>query len=314
MLRGRLPQLREDANGPVRVVRQYTRRFHGLTTCAWAVEPAISEEQPLVGLWPFPAAADGDDVDSVLGDDVDVDALGVEACFAEPLSHDQSVSESTELGNATCVLCDGRGMKRTILAVPFAALLLTACSGSADEAAPAATSSTTTATATDAAWTEAECEEATMADWTAHCTQFTEEDPEATESETSAVATETPLGGTYQGERSTITVAADPNYEFSKETFGAENAVRAVLLTFTVENQGTEVMEAYNFLQSATFAGAAAEMIADMDTSTTPAGDILPGRTATWTTAYAIPTADAGELIVSVGFGMSGNIYFTGTV
>jgi hypothetical protein len=207
--------------------------------------------------------------------------------------------------------------RHALLILPAVALFAAAaCSSSGEAAAPA----TVTVTATpseervvDAAWNEDTCAEASMADWTEHCAEFAE-DSDTGQSTLASSPLETPLGGTYQGERSKMTVTADTNYEFSKNTWGAENAVRAVLLTFTIENEGTEVMESYNFLQSVSFAGVAAESIADTDTATSPATDVLPGRSATWTTAYAIPTADPGELIVSTSFGMGDSIYFTGTV
>src|SRR5688572_19494178 len=88
-----------------------------------------------------------------------------------------------------------------------------------------------------------------------------------------------PFGDTFQGTRSTMTVS-EPE-PFTPSEYVPVEGERAVMATVTVTNEGSDVMQRYDFYASATCGGRAAPPIFDFESGLIgagPPGDVLPGR------------------------------------
>jgi hypothetical protein len=86
-------------------------------------------------------------------------------------------------------------------------------------------------------------------------------------------------------------------------------------MTVTVENTGSTTISPFDFYDTATINGAEADQVFDSASGVggAPYADILPGRSATWTMAFAVPPS-GGELIVQVRMFFRDTIYFLGRV
>jgi hypothetical protein len=86
-------------------------------------------------------------------------------------------------------------------------------------------------------------------------------------------------------------------------------------MTVTVENTGSETPSPFDWYDTETINGAEAHQIFDSANGVggAPYADILPGRSATYVMAVAVP-ATGGELIVQTRFFYRDSIYHIGRV
>lgn len=95
-------------------------------------------------------------------------------------------------------------------------------------------------------------------------------------------------------------------------------AARAVTFEVTITNGTSENYSAMSTIIAATFAGADAERMFDAASKVggPPMTDILPGKSATFRVAFAIPTKDPGELQVEIGpaYGLGDKAIYVGSV
>jgi hypothetical protein len=120
-----------------------------------------------------------------------------------------------------------------------------------------------------------------------------------------------PLGGTYQGTRSTVSVSEPQAYTPTESALAEEG--HHIMVTATVTNQGTDVMPTDMITSSATCDGVEAAPIDDHvgGLALAPPADINEGETVSWNLGYTVPKAGC-ELTVVMTYAMSDNIYFTG--
>jgi hypothetical protein len=134
----------------------------------------------------------------------------------------------------------------------------------------------------------------------------------STPEQSAPVDRELSFGQIFHGARSTV-MMSEPTTFTPSETAAADPG-RHVALTVTVENQGTDVMLAYEFISSAACGGVTAPEIYDTENGLEglPPSDVLPGRKVSWKIGYTVPQQKC-ELIVTLTFGAD-SLYFVGTI
>jgi hypothetical protein len=122
-----------------------------------------------------------------------------------------------------------------------------------------------------------------------------------------------PLGQTYPGTRSTVTVSTPEPY-VPADSAGTQEG-RNITVTATVSNEGTEIMPAEMITSSATCDGLDAPAIIDpvAGLPDSPPSDIEADQIVSWSLGYTIPETGCQELIVTMTYAMSDDIHFIGS-
>jgi hypothetical protein len=130
---------------------------------------------------------------------------------------------------------------------------------------------------------------------------------------TGAAANQLSFGQIYAGPGYRYTISPLSSFTPSR-TASPSGVQRAVQMTVTVENTGSATISPFDFYDTVTINGAEADQIYDSASGVggAPYADILPGRSATWSMAVAVPPS-GGELIVQVRI-LRNTIYFLGRV